>query len=92
MKPVLRFFMLPTCPHCKNALRYMDELRAESPQYADVSITTINETLHPDIAKQYSYYLVPAFFLGDNKLHEGVPSKDLIRGVFDQYLAAEGKH
>jgi len=70
----------------------MDELRAESPQYADVSITTINETLQPDIAKQYSYYLVPAFFLDDNKLHEGVPSKDLIRGVFDQYLAAQGKH
>lgn len=89
MKPTLRFFMLPNCPHCKNALRYMEELRAEVAEYAAVPMITINESLQPDVAKQYEYYLVPTFFLDQRKLHEGVPSKDIIRGVFDQYLAAQ---
>lgn len=91
MKPSLRFFMLPKCPHCKNALRYMEELRTENPQYASVPITTVNEAEQPDIAKQFEYYYVPTFYLEQSKLHEGVPSKDIIRGVFDQYLAAEAQ-
>lgn len=91
MKPSLRFFMLPKCPHCKNALRYMEELRAENQEYEGIPITTVNEAEQPDIAKQFEYYLVPTFFMDKSKLHEGVPSKDIIRGVFDRYLAAEAQ-
>jgi len=91
MKPTLRLFMLPNCPHCKNALRYIEELRAENPAYATVSITTVNEAAQPDIAKQFAYNYVPTFYLEKSKLHEGVPSKDIVRGIFDQYLAAEAK-
>lgn len=89
MKPTLRFFMLPNCPHCKNALRYMEELRAENPEYTQVALTTVNEAEQPEEAKQFAYNYVPTFYLEKSKLHEGVPSKDIIRGVFDQYLAAQ---
>jgi glutaredoxin len=83
--------MLPSCPHCKNAMLYMEELRAENPEYASVPITTVNEAEQPDLAKQYEYFYVPTFYLDKQKLHEGVPSKDIIRGVFDQYIAAQVK-
>jgi len=66
-------------------------LRTENQEYAGISITTVNEAEQPDIAKQFEYYYVPTFYMDKSKLHEGVPSKDIIRGVFDQYLAAEAK-
>jgi len=91
MKPTLRFFMLTHCPHCRNAIRYMEELRTENQEYASIPITTVNEAEQPEEAKQYEYYYVPTFYLEKSKLHEGVPSKDIIRGVFDQYLAAQVK-
>ena len=86
MSTTLKFFMLQTCPHCKNAVRWMEELRAESESYAHIAVQTINEREQPDVAKQYDYYYVPTFFLGDTKLHEGVASKEKIREVFDRYL------
>ncbi|MBT9133871.1 MAG: hypothetical protein DDT37_00100 [Firmicutes bacterium] len=87
MKPTLRFFMLPMCPHCRNAVRWMEELRAEMPAYASIPVVTINEREQPVLANQYEYNLVPTFYLDKIKLHEGVASKEKIQAVFDRYLA-----
>jgi len=90
MNPTLKFFMLETCPHCKNAVRWMSELRAEGGAYTSVTIDTINEREQPEVAKQHDYYYVPTFYLGSSKLHEGVATKEKIREVFDKCLAAQG--
>ncbi|MBS3985392.1 MAG: thioredoxin family protein [Selenomonadales bacterium] len=91
MSKTLRFFMLQTCPHCKNAIRWMEELRNENPSYAKIPVVTVNEREQPDVANQFMYDLVPTYYLDKTKLHEGVASKDKIRAVFDAYMAAETK-
>lgn len=87
MKPVLRLFVMPSCPYCKQVLNWMEELRAEDPRYEGVELTTINEKLQPDVANQYDYYYVPTYFIDQTKVHEGAASKEKVRKVFDQYLA-----
>ena len=87
MKKTLLFFMLPVCPHCKNAMRWMEELRAENSAYADIPVVTVNEREQPQLAKQHDYNLVPTYYLDKEKLHEGVASKEKIQVVFDRYLA-----
>ena len=57
MKPVKLFYQ-ERCPFCKKALRYIEELKAEYPEFQPIEIEMIEETQHPDIADQYDYYYV----------------------------------
>lgn len=87
MKPVVMFILKP-CPHCQNALKWMEELKNENSEYKKVTITIIDEKAQPDFARQhnYSYYYVPTYFVDGIKIHEGVPTKDIVRNVFETAL------
>ena len=60
MKAVKLFYQ-ERCPFCKKALRYIEELKEEYPEFQPIEIEMIEETQHPDIADQYDYYYVPTF-------------------------------
>jgi len=79
----ITMFVMETCPHCNRALRWMEELYAENAAYSAIEIEKIDEQAHPEIADKYDYYYVPTYYVGGEKLHEGVASLEIIRGVFD---------
>ncbi|EEX48798.1 MULTISPECIES: glutaredoxin family protein [Jonquetella] len=81
MKKVTLFY-LKNCPHCKRARKMMEDLFAAHPEYKDVPLTMIEESEAPETAGKYDYYLVPTFYVGDEKLHEGVPSPEAVESVF----------
>ncbi|MCB2294739.1 thioredoxin family protein [Clostridium algoriphilum] len=85
MKPVT-MFITSWCPYCKQAYAMMKELKNKNPQYANIEVEIIDEELQPKIAKQYDYYYVPTYFVNEVKVHEGVPSIDIIRNVFEEAL------
>ena len=82
----LLFFKIPSCPFCRQADRFLQELMEENEQYKDIAIQVIDETRERALAESYNYYYVPAFFLGDKKLHEGVATKKAIKKVLDEAL------
>ena len=82
----LYYFYLSDCPYCHQAEKWLKELKAESPRYADVPVRFIEETQEKALADAYDYYLVPTFFLGDKKLHEGIADKEKIRAVLEAAL------
>ncbi|NLT95499.1 MAG: thioredoxin family protein [Clostridia bacterium] len=84
----LYMFVTEWCPYCKAALSWVNELKAENPHYSKVDIKIIDEEKEPEIAGKYDYYYVPTFFLNNEKLHEGVPTKDIIKEVFEKALNA----
>lgn len=86
MKPV-QMFILESCPYCRQALRWMDELTNENPKYSDVKLEIIDEDIHPDIANQYDYYYVPTYYVGGEKVHEGIASKEIVEQMFEKALA-----
>lgn len=81
MKPIT-MFMMRTCPHCQRAFRWMDEVKAEHPEYERVDVTMIDEREKPEVAAQYDYYYVPTYFVGDKKMHEGVCAKEIVENVY----------
>lgn len=83
MKPI---YMLITdwCPHCKRALGWMEELVQENPKYLELQVEIIDEEQVPEKAKQFDYYYVPTYYVGDTKIHEGVPTKEIVKSVFDK--------
>ncbi|MGH4137688.1 glutaredoxin family protein [Clostridium sp.] len=81
MKPVI-MFVTEWCPYCKKALAWMENLKKSNPEYANIEIKIIDEELQPDIAKQYTYYYVPTYYVDGIKVHEGVASKDIVNAVF----------
>ncbi|WP_425801330.1 thioredoxin family protein [Desulfitobacterium sp. Sab5] len=85
MKPVIMLTM-QSCPYCKKAFQWMDELCEENDKYSAVEVKVIDENLQPEIARQYNYYYVPTYFVEGKKVHEGVPTKEIVRGVFDTAL------
>ncbi len=64
----------------------MKELQNKIPEYKNINVEIIDEEKHPEIAKKYDYYYVPTYFVGNTKIHEGVPSQEIIRKVFEKSL------
>ena len=79
----ITMFTMESCPYCQKALRWMEELFAENPVYQSLEITIIDENAHPDIARNYDYYYVPTYYVGNEKVHEGAASLEKIRRVFN---------
>lgn len=82
MNPVF-MFITDWCPYCKQANSIMEDLKNTNPEYANIEVKVIDEERQPEIAKQYDYYYVPTFYVNGVKIHEGIPSKDIIRKVFE---------
>ncbi len=85
----LKLFYLPGCPHCKLALRYIDQLRAENPHYSAIDIELIDEGRERVLARSHDYWYVPCFYLDKDKLHEGHAEKEDIRKVFERVIGEE---
>lgn len=83
MKPVT-LFILHNCPYCKQALSWMEELKRENPSYNDIPLKIIDEGKEPDLANEYDYYYVPTYYINEEKVHEGVATKEIIKNVFDR--------
>ncbi len=82
----IKMFLLESCPYCREALKWIDELYLENPAYKELELEKIDEEKNCDIAERYDYYYVPTFYVGDEKRHEGVATKDAVRNVFDEAL------
>jgi thioredoxin 1 len=86
MKKILMFTMA-CCPYCVMAHRWMRELLEERPEYRDIEIKIVDELLHPKYADKFDYYYVPTYYVGGEKVHEGVPTKEIIEKVYrEAYL------
>lgn len=70
MKPI-KLFYLKSCPFCKKALGYIEELKAAHPELAPLKIEMIEESEQPDVAEKFDYYYVPTFYVDGKKAHEG---------------------
>ena len=87
MMKKITMFMMESCPYCKKARRWMDELYAENAAYKTLEIEQIDEALRPDVAEKYDYFYVPTYYVGDEKVHEGAASLEIVRRVFDAALS-----
>ncbi len=82
----LTLFILPDCPHCVKALRLQRELIEEFPELSAVNIRVIDESAEPELADSFDYYYVPTYYLGGEKLHEGIVDKELVRSILYKAL------
>ena len=82
----LTYFYLKNCPYCRQADNFINELIKENPDFAKVKITKIEESENSVLANKYNYYYVPCLWLGNEKLHEGAATKEVIKNVFEVAL------
>ncbi len=82
----LTMFYLESCPFCRRARGYMQELRDENPEYAAIPIRMVEESRESAVADQYDYFYVPCYYIGQQKISEGSIDKDGVRKVFDEAL------
>ena len=81
----LKLFILINCPYCQQALKYIEELQQEE-KYRDIKYQLIDERKEKALADSYDYYYVPTFYLDEQKVHEGIVSKEQVQAIFDQAL------
>lgn len=82
----VQMFIQKSCPFCKQALSWMEELKEENPEYSKVEVTIVDELLQADLANQYDYYYVPTYYIEGVKVHEGAASKDIVRNVYEKAI------
>lgn len=78
--------ILPDCPYCRQAMAMMAQLRETDARYAAIPVRIVNEREDAALADSLDYYYVPTYFVDGRKLHEGVPTLDAVRRVFDAAL------
>ncbi len=83
----LTLFHLERCPYCIQARQYLQELQAQDPRYASVTIELIDERKNKALADAHDYYLVPTFYLGSQKLFEGIMTKADVQDVLEKALS-----
>lgn len=81
MKEILMFTMAG-CPHCKLALQYQEELLASHPEWEEVPLRIVDETVERALADQYDYYYVPTYFVDGEKVQEGHAEREDVERVF----------
>jgi len=82
----LTLFYFEGCPHCRNALKWQEELLESRPEYRAVPLRMIDERKEPELAKKYDYWFVPTYFLGNLKLFEGFTQKHCVEEAFRRAL------
>ena len=84
----LTMFYLESCPYCKRARSYMEELRADNQSYARIPIKIIEERQEKALADSFDYYYVPCYYIGDRKIAEGAMDRAGVKAVLDEALNA----
>ena len=64
----ITYFFLSKCIYCSKADRMIRLVKEKHPEFKEIKIQKIEESLKPEIADQYDYQLVPCFFVGDKKI------------------------
>lgn len=82
----IKMMYLKQCPHCRKAFEMMEELKANNSAYADIEIETIEEQDEEKKTEGYDYWYVPTYFVDDVKLHEGVPTIEVLELVLKEAL------
>ena len=82
----ITYFYLTGCPYFRMADEMIAELVKETPEFDDITINKIEERENAELADSYDYYYVPCLWIGKEKLHEGVPTKEKIRDVLKAAL------
>ena len=85
MKKITMMY-LKSCPYCKQAMKWMEELFQENPSYKNIDITYIEESEQPQLANTLDYWYVPTYFVDGVKLHEGAATKDKIKAVLEEAI------
>jgi len=81
MKELILFYF-EGCPHCRNALKWQEELFESHPEYKAVPLRMIDERKEPEIAEKYDYWYVPTYYLDGVKLYEGFTEKRCVEDAF----------
>lgn len=82
----ITMFILSNCPYCREALRWIEDLKNEKPDYRRIEMVVFDEARSADVANNFDYYYVPTLYVGAKKLHEGTATKEKLRKVFDAAL------
>ena len=91
MKEILGFH-LNGCPYCVNAFRAIEELKAENPAYADISIQWVEDQDAVELFKTHPYEYYPNLWFDHDKQYEAQPgetyaqTKAQKKAVFDKAL------
>ena len=83
------YFYLEQCPYCKEADKMFEEVIAKNPEYAQVEIAKVEEKQNALYATKYDYFYVPAFYINERKVHEGVATPQIVENALKTALAEE---
>jgi len=81
----ITIFVLKYCGFCRTALRYLDNVLEEHPEYRELEIEQVDEAVERARARAHDYYYVPTFYIGNRKVHEGaVSDKSQIEAILKE--------
>lgn len=78
----ITMFMMRSCPYCKKAFAFNEQVLAAHPEYAALELELVDEREQAARAEAHDYYYVPTYYVGEKKLHEGAATLADVEAVF----------
>jgi glutaredoxin len=82
----ITMFTMDSCPYCKSARKWMDDIIKSDEKYKSIETVIIDEVEEPDLAAKFDYYYVPTYYLDGEKVHEGAANFEIVKKIFDEAL------
>jgi len=77
----VKYYFRESCPYCHEADALIRDLCKHYSEYQKILIERIEQKSEEDKPKDYHHHKVPAFYLGDQKLHEGEVTRDICEKI-----------
>ncbi|HAL74360.1 MAG TPA: thioredoxin family protein [Clostridiales bacterium] len=90
MAKKVTIFVLKYCGFCRTALRYLENVLEEHPEYRQLEIEQVDEAIERERARAHDYFYVPTFYIGQRKVHEGaVRDQHQIEAILQEAAQSE---
>ena len=86
--PHITLYHFEGCSACSRAKKWIEELRREKPELAQVHIDMVDVHKTPGFKAPAPFYYVPTFFVDSRKALEGEVTKESVEDVLRQGLKA----
>jgi glutaredoxin len=77
----LTIYYLKYCGFCRQALNDLDAILEKHPEYREIPLELVDESVERERARKQDYFYVPTFYIDNRKVHEGAVKHDQVESI-----------
>lgn len=87
----VKYFYQENCPYCHEADALIRDLCSHYADYQKILIQKIEQKSEDDKPENHHHHKVPAFYVGEQKIHEGAVTREICEKILKNAVKSDNK-